>query len=244
MNAPLDAPLAAEDLESFRIHSRVEVVTLLRELVRSRSRVTVHAGNGFLATLLLAVNPEFEELVLDCSSDPAANALLVRADTLEFVTSLDRIRIQFRTHRAEPTLLEGLPALRVRMPESVVRLQRREFFRVATPVAKPLMCAVPDPKDPRDTLSLRLIDLSAGGLAVLLPAGHAPWALGTELEGCSLELPEAGRVVFNASVRSIALHARPPATRVGCAFVKLPGHAHKLIQRQILAMERERQARR
>ncbi len=247
MNAPHRLPgVAPDELESFRIYSHVEVVTLLRSLVRARSRCSVQFGEGaqdFLATTLLAVNPEFEELVFDCGSDPVANGRLQRAAALEFFTSLDQIRIQFSTHAAEPTIHERLPALRVRLPESVVRLQRREYFRVATPVVKPLLAAVPDPKDPRRTLQLRLLDLSVGGFAMFLPEGEAPPALGSELEGCSLELPEAGRVIFNASVRSVAIHSRPPGTRIGCAFLRLPGQAHKSIQRQILAMERERGAR-
>ncbi len=233
------------DLESYRIHSRVEVLMLLRELSAQRAKVTLHfdGGSRFNVTSLLAVNPEFEELVFDCGSDAEANGQLLRASTLTFVTFLDQIRIQFSAHRAEPTIHGGLPALRVRMPDSVVRLQRREYYRVATPLVKPLFCEVPDPADERRTLPLRVLDLSAGGFALHLPGDKSPFSVGDALEGCSLDLPEAGRVIFNASVRSIALHARPAGLRVGCAFVRLPGHAHKLVQRQILDLERARQAR-
>jgi c-di-GMP-binding flagellar brake protein YcgR len=129
------------------------------------------------------------------------------------------------------------------MPDSVVRLQRREYYRVVTPLVRPLVCDTPDPADARRTLPLRVLDLSAGGMALLVPQEKAPFAIGDTLEGCSLELPEAGRVIFNASVRSLALHARPSGTRIGCSFLRLPGHAHKMIQRLILGLERERQAR-
>ena len=247
MNMALRQPLqdSQQDLESYRIHSRVEILMLLRELTAQRTKVTLHfdGGSRSIPTCLLAVNPEFEELVFDCGSDAEANGQLLRANTLTFVTFLEQIRIQFSAHRAEPTILEGLPALRVRMPESVVRLQRRENYRVVTSLVKPLVCEVPDPTDDPRTLPLRVLDLSAGGLALHVPGEKSPFSIGDALEGCSLDLPEAGRVIFNASVRSLALHARPPGLRVGCAFVRLPGHAHKLVQRQILDLERARQSR-
>ncbi len=235
----------AVDLDAYRIYSRPEIVMLLRELAARRSRLTVYfdRGAGFIVTCLLAVNPDFEELVIDCDSDAAANAQMVRASGLSFVTHLDRIRIQFEAPRAEPTIMDGLPALRVRLPQSMVRLQRREYFRVTTSTVRPLVCETPDPTDPRNTLALRVIDLSAGGLALLAAGDKAPFEIGATLEGCSLDLPEAGRVVFNADVRTISIHTRPKGVRIGCAFQSLPGHANKLIQRQILAMERERQAR-
>lgn len=247
MNLPQHLPPrdAQPELESFRIYSRVEILALLRELVAKRSRVTVNfaGGNRFIVTSLLCANPEFEELIIDCGSDAEANRQLLRADALHFMTVLDQIRIEFTAFHAEPTIFEGLPALRVRMPDSVVRLQRREYYRVLTSLVRPLVCEAPDPAEPQATLSLRVLDLSGGGLAFHVPGDKAPFLVGELLEGCSLDLPEAGRVIFNASVRSIAMHARPPGLRIGCAFVRLPGHAHKLIQRQILGMERERQSR-
>lgn len=235
-----------DSLESFRVRSRVEVVAILRSLIRARSRCTVQFGSSaqdVMATTLLAANPDAQELVFDCSSDAALNRRLQRATRLEFETSLDHVRIEFSTWAAEPTVHDRLPAMRVRLPESVVRLQRREYFRIPAPVANPLVASVPDPKDPRTTLKLRLLDLSLGGLALLLPKEVVPPNLGAELEGCSLDLPDAGRIIFNASVRSISTSSRPPGTRLGCSFLRLQPHAMKAVQRQIMVMERERLAR-
>ena len=235
-----------ESLESFRVRSRVEVVAILRSLIRARSRCTVLFGSGpqdVLATTLLAANPDAQELVFDCSSDAALNRRLQRASTLKFETSLDHVRVEFSTWAAESTSHDRLPALRVRLPESVVRLQRREYFRIPAPIANPLVASVPDPKDPRTILKLRLLDLSLGGLALLLPKEVTAPPLGTELEGCSLDLPDAGRILFNVSVRSVSANSRPPGTRIGCSFLRLQPHAEKAVQRQIMAMERERLAR-
>ena len=47
MNAPHRLPgVAPDELESFRINSHVELVTLLRSLVRARSRCSVQFGEG------------------------------------------------------------------------------------------------------------------------------------------------------------------------------------------------------
>jgi len=69
----------------------------------------------------------------------------VRSQRIAFVAFLNQVKAQFVVPHAEPTTWEGLPAIRVRVPDSVLRLQRREYYRIQPPVARPLLCSLPDP---------------------------------------------------------------------------------------------------
>jgi c-di-GMP-binding flagellar brake protein YcgR len=236
----------AEELERFETRSRLEILGTLRELVARRAPVSVHFDRGeeFLLSTLLAVNPEFEELVFDASAERAANARVERSERLLFVSSLDHVRIQFVAQRAEPVVHEGLPAFRVRIPQALVRLQRREYFRIAAPVAKPLFARLAHPREPARVLELRVLDLSAGGLAVALPPGALALEPGTRLERGTLDLPGVGEIAFCAEVRYLA--AAPSAAgvrRCGLMFCELSGADRSRLQRYILRLERERASR-
>jgi c-di-GMP-binding flagellar brake protein YcgR len=240
------AALSPEDLERFQIHSRIEVVALLRALIERRATLTVHFNQGdeFIVSSLLAVNPEFEEMVFDCSGDADANRRLARSPRLAFVSSLDQIRIQFGAARAEETRYEGLPALRARIPASVLRLQRRDAYRVVPPLGRPLLCLLPDPRDPARAHELRILDISCGGLALADGSGRLPLEVGMLLENCSLQLPEGGRVTFGAEVRSVTPHGAPGGTaRYGLRFLELRPVTIARIQRYILRLDRDRRSR-
>lgn len=239
-------PLELEDAERFEVRERVEVLALLRAVIVRRAPLSVHFGDGgeFMVTSLLAANPEFEELVFDCSGDEEANQRLVRSSRIRFVSQLDRVRIEFGATSAERILCGDLPALRARIPAALLRLQRREDYRIALPLARPLLARLPHPYERERSVELRVLDLSRGGIAVAAAPPRVPLDTGMVLEGCSLPLPEASRVGFDAEVS----HVMPTAaadgtTRCGLRFIDLRGATLAQIQRFVLRLERERGAR-
>jgi c-di-GMP-binding flagellar brake protein YcgR len=243
---PAPLALSAEDLERFQIYSRIEIVAVLRALIERRAQATIHFSQGeeFLLSTLLSVNPDFEELVFDCCGDQAANDRLLRSPRLHFVAALDRVRIQFAALHAESTVHDGLPAFRVRIPDSLLRLQRRDYFRVAPPVAKPLLARIADPREPARVVELRVLDLSAGGIAVTDPPLGLRLEAGMVLEQCSLDLPGIGEVRFRAEVRSTpAKRASGGASRCGLRFLDMPGAVSARVQRYILQLDRDRRSR-
>jgi c-di-GMP-binding flagellar brake protein YcgR len=233
--------------EQYEVTSRIEIIALLRELIASRTHVTVYydGPNRFALTTVLAVNPEFEEIVLDASADPHDTDALLRASLLTVVALLDHVKVQFHASRAERIAYEGGTALRIRLPEAMLRLQRRNFYRIATPVARPLELTVPAGEEWPKPLTLRVVDLSCGGLGV---AYQPPirLELGWVLADCRLDLPEAGTIVAPLEVRFLMNTAGPGGTqrtRCGLQFVTLPGNATTLLQRYINKLERDRRSR-
>ena len=241
MTTPFPEP-ESPDLAPFTVYSRVEIVSLLESLRNAGALATVYfdENTGFAVTLLLAVNPEFEEVVFDNASDPATQRRLMQADALTFVAFVENIKLQFTAHKAEPTMFEGKPAFRVRLPEHVLRLQRRDFFRVRTPVSRPAHCLVPYGADKKQYEKLRLLDISVGGVAVITYPEKFELVAGTRIDDCYLDLPGVGSVSVSVKVRHLApLPKDDKARAVGCEFVGVAPMSRTLIQRYVNKLDAE-----
>lgn len=251
MQAQLDraSESGSLDYEHYQVHSRFEIVTLLQEVANAHALVTVYFNQGaeFIVTSLLDVNPEFEELIYDLGADAGANQRLLKSARMTVVTFLDHIKLQFSAQRAEATTYEQLPALRIRLPDSLLRLQRRNFYRIPTPVARPVVANVPDPSNPGRRVHLRIHDLSCGGIAMLASQEEIALEPGMLLKDCSIELPEVGLLTAALEVRNVAIQdqgVRRKLLRYGCQFAGLPPAMVSAVQRYITRVERERARRR
>ncbi len=232
-------------IDNCLIHNRIEIIALLREMVAKRSLLTIHFNEGaeFIVTTVLAVNPEFEEVVVDWGADRQADLHLLQAERLTAVTLVDHIKVQFSTGRPQETVFEGGPAFRMRLPSSVLRLQRRNFYRVKVPMGRPVICRVTHPAQPAKLLDLRVLDLSVGGLALLVNPAEFDREPGGHIEDCRISIPDHGHFHATLEVRNaelLAEGAKARLKRLGCQFVDLPPHVTGQIQRYILQVERSR----
>jgi flagellar brake protein len=229
------------DDDRFRIHSRMEIVGLLRAVSAHREIVSVQFGGAqdFVVTAVLAVNPDFEEVVLDYGADQAAMQRLLRASRLRVMTQLNQVRIQFQADVASPVAFEGGAAFRVRLPDSVLRFQRRDAYRLKIPLGRPLVCDVPAADTVPQPLSIRVRDISVAGIGLIdYPKDFRP-SVGMVWPGCCVRLPDLGPLVADLEV----MHATDgEVRRCGCRFRNLPLSMTNLIQRYITRIEREQHA--
>jgi flagellar brake protein len=246
MNDTTALPIpSGSDLSPYEVQARFEIVSILKQVGDSHALVTLHFNEGrdFIVSTLLNVNPEFEEIVLDCGADERVNERLVKAPRLQCVTSVDHIRIQFTTGPAQQTMYEGHPAFRIRLPDTVLRLQRRNAYRVKVPMSNPPVCHVPHPRNPKMQVKLRLLDISVGGLAIMAAPLDFDLEVGDLVQNCRIVLPDFGEFEAHLEIRNVELMAENSGTklkRYGCKFVELQGSTSALVQRYILFVERSR----
>ncbi|MDQ6620903.1 MAG: flagellar brake protein [Pseudomonadota bacterium] len=240
-------PVEADD-PNFIVRSRLEIVSLLRGLKDQRELMTVYFGDGrdFIVTMVLSVNPEFEEIVLDFGAEQKANARLMQATRLLMVSQLAHIKIQFWTGGADATMFEELPAFRVRIPAELTRLQRRQHYRVRVPVRHGVRCELPPCNDGQGRVAARVLDLSCGGAALSEVPDDVRLEPGTRLQGCTLVIDDSGPIEATFEIVRLAdvPHAHGPAARlVGVQFLDLSAGGRARIQRYINRIEREQIAR-
>lgn len=242
--SPLPEP-ESPALERYQIYSRVEIVAIARDLIARRALLSLHFGGGerSVVTAVLAVNPDFEELVIDAPKAERDTEAIVRSPALVAVAFLDHVKVQFRSTRAEATTLDGAAAIRLRLPDSVLRLQRRNFFRVPTPQSRPLRLYVPPQSGGGTAAEYRVLDISAGGVCIAVEGAQPAFDPGATLADCRLELPGFGTVVTGVQVRHVNRSGSAGGavrTRCGLQFLKLAPGMSTLVQRYINQLERER----
>ena len=241
----VEALLEPADYQQFMLHTRSEVLFLLRSLRDSGDHIALHFNDGrdVLPTQVLAV--EDDAIVFDLAGDPATNQRALTANRLFAVTRHDRVRIQFVVGALTAVEYCGAPAFRCPLPDAVLRLQRREFYRLALPPDESLKCRIPI-NDGEEVLTANIVDISGGGLAVIVPPDGLALEPTQEFPHCRIELPEVGVVSARLHVCTtfdLTLPSGVPVRRVGCRFIDLPGTMLTLVQRYVLKTERERKAR-
>lgn len=230
--------------DRYVVHDSLEIEFILRSVQRHNALMTVYVGSGgdFFVTSVLDVLPR-EGLVFDCAPDAAVNARAGSGAQLSFATADDRVLIQFSTPRGYATEQGGKPALRSELPARLLRLQRREFFRLTTPIVNPLKCTLSVQREGQlQRVTLRVLDISGGGISV--SAGpHDPHLETGVRYPCTLDLPDTGIVHAELELRStfeVTMANGTKSQRSGCAFVGLTEKTMGLIQRYILQEDRAR----
>ena len=232
----------------FVLRGHGEILSILRGLQSAADLITAYFNEGkyFLLTAVIAVDEE--SVTLDFGADEAMNRRALTADEVFCIARHDKVRVQFALRGLRRVEVQGRPAFRAHLPDEVLRLQRREYYRLATPIANPLKCLIPVIADDGTTkeIEVHVADISGGGMAFMQPTDGMVFVEGMRFANCRAELPEVGTLVATLQVRGVfdvTLRSGGKATRVGCQFVRLPGPMLTLVQRYIIKVERERQAR-
>ena len=142
LTTPFPEPDSPE-LERFAIYTRSEIVGLLRQLRDKQVLVTLYYDQaaGFTVSNVLDVNEGFEELILDRTSDAAAQKAIYASKQLVVVAFLDNVKLQCSVGTAEAVDHQGRPAFRVRLPQQMLRMQRRSSYRRQPPIVRPATCS-------------------------------------------------------------------------------------------------------
>ena len=234
------------ELGSYEIRTRGEIVALLRQIGEKNQLIRLLVrGADVCVTTILRVHPESDTIILDHAVTDEQNARLLAAGQVMCETSLDNIRIAFTATELRPTVYQGGGALSAAIPPTLVRLQRREFYRMATPVMNPVLAAIALPEDRADAL-LPLHDIGCGGIALLDARRQLDNTIGKVFRNCKIALPGLGTVTTALEVRyslDLALLNNKTSRRLGCAFVDLSRADMAQVQRYITRLERERNAR-
>ncbi|HZR01852.1 MAG TPA: flagellar brake protein [Burkholderiales bacterium] len=236
---------ASADDSQYRVASDVEVAYILRGLLKAAAPITAsfNSGREFVVTAVLNVSAEQRKVVLDVGASQEANERLLKHPPVRFVSNQDGVRVQFEARQVDSVIFEGKPAFRIALPSNLTKYQRREYYRLPTPVVNPIRCEIPL----NDSEPLRLVvsDISLGGLCLVGELAHTPPPIGTMLKGCRVPLPDIGTLRVDLTVRNtylITLKNGASSRRTGCQFANLGASQEAMVQRYIIRQERERRA--
>jgi flagellar brake protein len=234
----------------YAIWSRSEILHILSSIRQQNALInlsTEQTGDVFLSSMI-DVDPKANLLVMDPAQNPAVNERFVRDQKVMFETTLDQVRVYFTAERAWHCIHKGEAGICMHVPESIVRLQRRDYFRIRLPSARPVLCAIPAQGETGTSEWLAAIvdDISLGGIAILCNEGDMNAEYGMALAGCRLSLPEIGEIEADLQIRNItplSMNKGGKKIRLGCQFISLSNAVENKLQRYIIKLECERRAR-
>ena len=235
-----------DDDDKFAITGRRDIVYILRDIMDKGEMVSAHfnRGESFFLTAIVDIDADEGEVYLDYGANEALNRKILDSDKIIFVTAQNKVKVQFVTHWVEKTKSGGRDAFKTELPRVLHKFQNREFYRVDTPIVRPLKCVVVT-EDNRK-IELIVADISIGGVGVILPpADDVRIERGMMFDGCHLALPEIGNIVASLEIRSVfdvTLRNDQKSKRAGCRFIGLPANMQSMIQRYLIKVERERRA--
>lgn len=218
----------------FRVGSTSEALALLRQLAEGSVPVNLAASDGTsYTTSLWSFDSARGRISFSADEHHTQLTRLIDADEVVAVAYLDAVKLQFEV--ADLVLVRGPRscALQAAFPRNVYRFQRREAYRVrvldnGSPTARLRHPSIPDMQ-----LGLRVLDVSIGGCALMLPANVPLLQAGSRLQGVRIELDaetrfEAGLVIHHISALNSGTHHR-----MGCEWQGIDGPALRALQRYI-----------
>ena len=223
------------------VDSPLAISAVLRSIASSRARAVLYLDEGdtFLHTSILGVDGD--AFFFEQGADARLNARVLTAPHATLVTADRSVPVQFAVLAPEAAKLDGADAFRAALPQRLLRLQRRDYFRLPGHAIHSLVrLQVVPGDDATKIVRPTVIDLSCGGMAVDLAVADGVFADGSR-HTCTVEFPGIGRIdtpLYVCSSREVTMAGGVHGRRYGVEFLNLEAKSVALIQRFINDEER------
>jgi c-di-GMP-binding flagellar brake protein YcgR len=232
------------DISSFSIQNPKQIFIHLSLLLKNKCLLSARFGgnNESYITTLLDINEGNNSVVLDYGPKEDLNQRMLNAGKVTFETEYQGIKVSFIGTALKRTTYKSELAFTMSIPKSIYWMQRREYYRVKSPLSKHSYCQliIADKKP----VNLKLYDISLTGFAMLNVSKEVSDLLipGTVFEQCKLILSEAGEATISFEVCAkyiINPDKLQKIQKIGCKFVKITRPVEETIQRYMHQIQRE-----
>jgi flagellar brake protein len=232
------------DISSFSIQNPKQIINHLSLLLKNKCLLSARFGtnNESYITTLLAINEANNSLVLDCGSKEDLNQRILNAGKITFDTEYNGIKVSFVGAALKKITHKREDAFSIPIPKSLYWMQRREYYRVKSPLSKPSYCQLI--VEDREPVNLKLYDISLTGFAMLNVSKEVSELLipGTSFSQSKLILSEAGEgmISFEICAKYIINPEKPQKIqKIGCKFIKISRPVEEIIQRYMNQIQRQ-----
>lgn len=217
------------------VDTRVGIEQVLQAIIRAGSAayVTSRSITTRTSIRLLEIDGYGRLLFVPLSALPLGLPL-EQAENVLFTTDHDGVPIEFTCQHPARVRAGDRDGYAVRLPEYIIRLQRRNAYRLPAPAIE---CRLEPEESHADPFTPNVLDVSGGGLDLEMPA-DGPTLGENASYTCSLFLPALGHVW--ARLKVVSIFKTATGLRYGCQFVNLSAPAELLLQRYILEEQRTR----
>ena len=227
-----------ENIEHYMLYSRGEIIQKLRQLGKKNSLISLHFGGQTMLSTVVDILADKSLLVLDYGGNEEINQNLLKHNKATVKTDYDGITAQFSIEGIRKARLQGKASFACPLPESVLWVQRREFYRVKIPLSEVVTCELIHGDNNRTEYPV--LDISTGGIALFDVNDELELEPGNVFHNCKLTMGDHGTAIINLEIRNHILKNPNDAsegTRCGCAFQNLTGDFESNLQKFINAVD-------
>jgi len=234
--------LPEEQEKDCRVTSARQIQSLLRNISEEGSRVALYfdGANDFILTSVLDVGDS--GLWVEQGADPSKNRHIAESKEITLVSSHNQVKIQFSVNAARAATHQGYPAFYLPLPASLCRIQRREYFRLMSPLSARLRCVMPaNKKQGGGRIEIPVMDINGGGVRLFYTEEDIEFEPEQTYAGCQIDLPEVGKITVTIIVKNLVVMSPKPGQtnkRVGCEFKNLDNVSSIMLQRYVTMMQR------
>lgn len=232
---------SSEDDDKHLINSAKEIKFILKGIAEKGTHVALYYGkaNDFFMTTLLDVDGS--RLWLEQSKDEAINIRVLASEKVIFVGAQHAVKIQFAAQTPTPDIHNGNPAYLLPIPQSIYRLQRREYFRLTTPARPDLKCIISTAHvQHKQRHEVTIMDISGKGVALVCAENDIELVPGESYPGCTINIPDFGTITGTIMVKNMAVLTDENGrsfNRAGCEIQDMDNASILLIQRYVMHLQ-------
>lgn len=221
-----------------RVTSTERVIIYLKQLLISREHLimSVPGSNKIFNSLLLEVNHNNGYLLIDSMNRKTGHELFVEKGESFAHAKFHGVEMTFRCDLLEVVVENDQPLYKIRFPAFLNYHQRRSYFRAATSVNDRITVILD--VTGVGTESLRLIDLSLGGLKAGITArGPIPFEPGQLIHSCLFTL-DGKDIQVEGQIRNME-QGEHDQVIVGVFFIGLTPAQSRIIESFVVRVQRE-----
>lgn len=229
---------------SFFIHNPEQIISHLYLLVKRKCLLAAHFGNNeeFFLTTIIEIDKKNNTIILDYGSKEHLNKRILHSQKINLSTEYSGIPVTFSGARLTKIQYKGEPAFRMPLPASIFWRERREFYRVKSPISKFTYCWLKLSNQER--INLNVHDISIAGFSMLNDCNEYFNRLipATRFEQCKLILSETSEDTVSFEICGTTIinpEKSNKIERISCKFTQITPTFETTIQRHIQHIEIE-----
>lgn len=232
----------------FRITSKSEILNILQIVMKRNMLTALHFdhNNDFILTSILAIDTELRQMVVDSGEIEKFSRVALHANKVTLVTSQDQSKIQFTCTAIKKIKFQKRNAFSIDLPESLLRIKKRQYYHITKSTPKLLKCIIPLPNEQNSDITgitgITVHDISCGGITLTERDSLVNLKCGTTYKNCRITLPGIG--VLNIAIRvkntyKVTLENGLNCKHAGCEFINLPQEMLEMIRQYISRLKQE-----
>jgi flagellar brake protein len=225
------------DNNAIEVISNLPYITyLLQQVHGTRNGLTIiSASHRFsYASSILEVNEVDNSLLIDALSQGQT----IPDDITEFTIMLEKVRTWFIVDNFTQEIMGGDVFYRTSFPKSLYRVQRRNHYRVAVPMAFNSRIKATVADDSRTIIGV-ISDISLGGIGFTVPSdARKLFEPHSVIRGVFIELGGLCSITADLEVRHVVHTNKTQSTFVGSQFCKLDSSKSQKIAWAVQELQR------